>query len=93
MGEKAAAAGVAFGYHNHTREFVVTEGKTPYMELLRLTDPKKVTFELDCGWAVVAGEESGGDDARSSVPHLDAAREGLQASGRTPSPEGQRAAR
>jgi sugar phosphate isomerase/epimerase len=25
------------------------------MELLRLTDPKKVTFELDCGWATVAG--------------------------------------
>jgi sugar phosphate isomerase/epimerase len=55
FGEKAAAAGVRFGYHNHTREFVVTEGKTPYMELLRLTDPKKVTFELDCGWVMVAG--------------------------------------
>ena len=24
-------------------------------ELLRLTDAKKVTFELDCGWAMVAG--------------------------------------
>jgi len=54
FGEKMAASGIRFGYHNHTREFVVTEGKTPYMELLQLTDPKKVTFELDCGWAVVA---------------------------------------
>ncbi|WP_433973328.1 sugar phosphate isomerase/epimerase family protein [Tunturiibacter lichenicola] len=55
MGEKTAAAGIQFGYHNHVREFAVTDGKTPYMELLRLTDPKKVTFELDCGWAIVAG--------------------------------------
>jgi len=55
FGEKTAALGVRFGYHNHTREFVVTDGKTPYMELLRLTDPKKVTFELDCGWVMVAG--------------------------------------
>ena len=55
LGEKAAAAGVRFGYHNHVREFALTDGKTPYIELLRLTDPKKVTFELDCGWVMVAG--------------------------------------
>ncbi len=54
FGEKTAAAGLRFGYHNHTPEFTLTEGKTPYMELLRLTDPQKVTFELDCGWARVA---------------------------------------
>ena len=55
MGEKLAAQGIRFGYHNHVPEFATTEGKVPYFELLRLTDPKKVTFELDCGWAVVAG--------------------------------------
>ena len=55
MGERTAAVGVRFGYHNHVPEFAMTDGKIPYMELLRLTDPKKVTFELDCGWAVVAG--------------------------------------
>ena len=55
FGEKAAMSKVRFGYHNHTREFVVTDGKIPYMELLQLTDPKKVTFELDCGWVMVAG--------------------------------------
>lgn len=55
MGEKTAASGILFGYHNHIHEFALTEGKTPYMELLQLTDPKKVTFELDCGWAIVAG--------------------------------------
>lgn len=55
MGERTAREGVRFGYHNHVPEFAETEGKLPYMELLRLTDPKKVTFELDCGWATVAG--------------------------------------
>jgi sugar phosphate isomerase/epimerase len=55
MGAKLAAQDIRFGYHNHVGEFAVTEGKTPYLELLRLTDPKKVTFELDCGWASVAG--------------------------------------
>ena len=55
MGERAKSMGVTFGYHNHVREFAVTDGKTPYLELLRLTDPQKVTFELDCGWAVAAG--------------------------------------
>ncbi len=53
--EKTAAAGVMFGYHNHVPEFAVTDGKVPYLELLRLTDPAKVTMELDCGWAKVAG--------------------------------------
>ena len=55
MGAKLAAHGIRFGYHNHVPEFALTEGKTPYLELLRLTDPKLVTFELDCGWAIVAG--------------------------------------
>lgn len=55
MGEKLASQGIMFGYHNHTHEFVPVDGKVPYMELLRLTDPKKVTLELDCGWAQLAG--------------------------------------
>lgn len=55
MGPKLAAAGMHFAYHNHTREFVQTDNRTPYFELLRLTDPKTVTMELDCGWAIVGG--------------------------------------
>ena len=55
MGEKAARAGIRFGYHNHVASFAVTDGVLPYHEILRLTDPAKVTLELDCGWAVVAG--------------------------------------
>lgn len=56
LGERSKALGVKFGYHNHVREFLETDGKTPYVELLGLTDPQKVTFELDCGWAVAAGK-------------------------------------
>lgn len=55
FGEKLAKQGIQFGYHNHIHEFDVTDGTSPYEELLKLTDPKKVTFELDCGWARVAG--------------------------------------
>lgn len=55
LGEKAAAAGIHFGYHNHVHEFAAVDGVVPYMEILRITDPSKVTLELDCGWATVAG--------------------------------------
>lgn len=55
--EKTAKAGIQFGYHNHIHEFDMVEGVTPYEELLKLTDPKKVTFELDCGWARVAKQD------------------------------------
>lgn len=57
FGEKAQAAGIKFGYHNHSMEFHPTEGILPYTELLRLTDPGKVTMELDCGWVIVAGAD------------------------------------
>ncbi len=55
MGEAANRMGVRFGYHNHSGEFTLTEGKVPLLELLRLTNPEKVTFEMDCGWVVVGG--------------------------------------
>jgi len=55
FGEKVHAAGLKFGYHNHIMEFHETEGTVPYTELLRLTDPSKVTFEMDCGWVTVGG--------------------------------------
>jgi len=55
IAEKVAAAGMRFGYHNHTMEFHEIDGVIPYNELLRLTDPAKVTFELDCGWVTVGG--------------------------------------
>ncbi len=55
FGEKVSAAGMKFGYHNHFMEFQKQDGVVPYIELLKLTDPSKVTMELDCGWVVVGG--------------------------------------
>jgi sugar phosphate isomerase/epimerase len=56
IGERVNAAGMRFAYHNHTPEFRSENGTVFYDELLRSTDPAKVTMELDCGWAVVAGQ-------------------------------------
>jgi sugar phosphate isomerase/epimerase len=55
FGEKVHAAGMKFGYHNHSMEFQTIDGVVPYADLLRLTDPVKVTMEMDCGWVVVGG--------------------------------------
>ncbi|MGC2399376.1 MAG: sugar phosphate isomerase/epimerase [Acidobacteriaceae bacterium] len=55
FGAKVSAAGLKFGYHNHTMEFRKMDGVVPYDELLRLTDPAHVTMEMDCGWVVVGG--------------------------------------
>ncbi|WP_260706703.1 sugar phosphate isomerase/epimerase family protein [Edaphobacter flagellatus] len=57
VGAKMKSAGLTFGYHNHTLEFAPVEGKVPYDELMRLCEPDKVSFELDCGWAKVAGQD------------------------------------
>ncbi|MGA9567260.1 MAG: sugar phosphate isomerase/epimerase, partial [Candidatus Korobacteraceae bacterium] len=46
---------VKFGYHNHTTEFRKLKNVVPYDELIKLTDPALVTFEMDCGWVSVAG--------------------------------------
>jgi sugar phosphate isomerase/epimerase len=56
-GEKLKKAGIIFGYHNHWTEFVPVDGKIPYEELLRLCEPDKTTFEMDCGWVKVAGRD------------------------------------
>ncbi len=55
IGEKVKAAGMTFGMHNHTPEFATENGVLVYNELLRLTDPKLVVFEMDCGWVTAAG--------------------------------------
>ena len=57
LGERVNASGIRFGYHNHTAEFRVKDGVLVYDELLRLTDPTKVTMEMDCGWVVVGGKD------------------------------------
>jgi len=55
IGAKVNAAGLTFGYHNHTVEFGVENGVVFYDELLKRTDPKSVVFEMDCGWVVAGG--------------------------------------
>jgi sugar phosphate isomerase/epimerase len=55
IGAKVKAAGMTFGIHNHTPEFAVIDGVLVYDELLRLTDPKLVVFEMDAGWVYASG--------------------------------------
>ena len=55
VGEKVKSAGLIYCYHNHNPEFGKEDGVMFYDELLRLTDPKLVSFELDCGWVASAG--------------------------------------
>jgi sugar phosphate isomerase/epimerase len=55
IGQKVKAAGMQFGYHNHTIEFRTEDSVLYYDELLKRTDPKYVIFEMDCGWVVAAG--------------------------------------
>jgi sugar phosphate isomerase/epimerase len=55
FGEELKAAGMKFGYHNHTMEFAKQDGVVPFDEMVRLTDPDLVTFEMDCGWVIVGG--------------------------------------
>lgn len=54
-GKKVKAAGMQFGYHNHTMEFTPMNGTTGFDEMMRLTNPSLVTFEMDCGWVTVGG--------------------------------------
>ena len=56
-GEQTKKAGIQFGYHNHWFEFLPTNGKLPYDELLKLCDAKLVKMEMDLCWAVAAGAD------------------------------------
>jgi sugar phosphate isomerase/epimerase len=55
IGEKVKAAGLSLGIHNHTPEFATIDGTLVYGELLKLTDPRLVAFEMDCGWVWASG--------------------------------------
>ncbi|HLZ73538.1 sugar phosphate isomerase/epimerase [Phenylobacterium sp.] len=54
-GQVLKAAGMTMGYHNHNAEFMPLAGTTPLEILLKNTDPKLVSFEMDVGWVVAAG--------------------------------------
>lgn len=55
IGEKCNAAGIRFGYHNHSGEFKKLQGNVIYDYMLNNTDPEKVFFEMDLYWAVEGG--------------------------------------
>ena len=54
-GKLCKQKGIAFGYHNHSHEFL--QGKDGYLieTVIKNTDPEIVCFQLDVGWATVAG--------------------------------------
>lgn len=57
VGEKCAAKGIRFGYHNHDKELSTQlEGQTIYDFMLQNTDPAKVMFQMDLYWVVVGGK-------------------------------------
>lgn len=77
LSEKAAVlakSGIKVGYHNHNFEFAPL-GDTNGLEILiRRTDPKLVTFELDVGWVAAAGVDPaaffGKHKGRFSLMHV-----------------------
>jgi sugar phosphate isomerase/epimerase len=58
IGELARKFGIKLLIHNHTGEFVPCRDSSdlPYTILLNETDPELVVFQMDIGWAVVAGQ-------------------------------------
>lgn len=57
IGVKIKAAGMSFAYHNHTPSFTPIDGTLPWEMLVKTTDPATVSFEMDCGWVIVAGQD------------------------------------
>jgi len=56
VGAKCNAAGIRFGYHNHSGEFKTVDGQIIYDYMLKNTDPKKVMFEMDLYWITEGGK-------------------------------------
>lgn len=56
VGAKVKDAGMQFGYHNHFAEFHRKEGGVrPYDVIVKNTDARLVTLEMDVGWVVTGG--------------------------------------
>ncbi|HKO16408.1 MAG TPA: sugar phosphate isomerase/epimerase, partial [Gemmatimonadaceae bacterium] len=58
-GKMAQRFGIKLLRHNHTVEFIPCRDSTelPYTILLAETDPALVVFQMDIGWASVAGQD------------------------------------
>jgi len=57
IGAMCKAAGMTFGFHNHSREFKVIDGVPAFDTLLAYTDPALVNFEMDIGWVRASGAD------------------------------------
>ena len=57
IGAMCKAAGMTFGFHNHSREFKVIDGIPAFDTLLAYTDPSLVNFEMDIGWVRASGAD------------------------------------
>ena len=55
IGAKCRAAGIRFGYHSHSHEFLPTDGTTMFDAFVTGTKPENVFFQMDVYWAVMAG--------------------------------------
>jgi sugar phosphate isomerase/epimerase len=75
-------AGIRFAYHNHEFEFTTRSaaGKTVFDQMVEISTPGLVYFELDAFWAAVGGEDPARlirDNAdRIGLVHLKDARQG-----------------
>lgn len=56
IGEQFHKAGIQLAYHTHTMSFKKHGNTTGFELLLRDTSLRMVALELDCGWAVAAGQ-------------------------------------
>ncbi len=54
-GAAARKLGMNFAFHNHDYEFRQFGAKTGFDELMERTDPKLVSWEMDCYWVTQAG--------------------------------------
>jgi sugar phosphate isomerase/epimerase len=60
VGEKCNAAGMRFGYHNHSNEFKTMDGTNTviYDYMLENTDADKVMYQLDLYWIYKGGKNA-----------------------------------
>jgi sugar phosphate isomerase/epimerase len=56
MAETLTDRGITFSYHNHDHEFTEVDGQPAFDRLVAAT-AEPLGFEIDCGWAAVAGAD------------------------------------
>ncbi len=66
VGAAAKQQELMFAVHNHTFEFDKVDDRPAIFSIMEKTDPDNIKFEIDCGWAEVAGFHPG--DLAQSYP-------------------------